>query len=166
MEQWKKYKLKDICQLSAGGDAPRNAVKIPSNGMTVPIYSNGEKDEGLYGYTNSYKIEAPAITISARGNIGFVCYRKQNFVPIVRLITAKANKQIITNEYLYYCLCNTHICGDGSAQKQLTVPMISEYVVNIPSRNEQDKIVSILSSLDDKIELNRRINDNLTRFAA
>ena len=165
MEEWKEYRLDAICYLSAGGDAPLNAVKKPSGEMTIPIYSNGESENGLYGYTNSYKIEAPAVTISARGNIGFVCYRKENFVPIVRLITAKTKEQIVSNEYLYYCLRNTHIWGDGSVQKQLTVPMISEYIVRIPSRNLQDKIVSILKSLDDKIEVNRRINDNLEQQA-
>ena len=116
MEEWKEYRLDAICYLSAGGDAPLNAVKKPSGEMTIPIYSNGESENGLYGYTNSYKIEAPAVTISARGNIGFVCYRKENFVPIVRLITAKTKEQIVSNEYLYYCLRNTHIWGDGSVQ--------------------------------------------------
>lgn len=161
MEEWKEYKLERICSLSAGGDAPKVYVRHPSKEMIYPVYSNGESSNGLYGYTNYYKIEAPAVTISARGNIGFVCYRKENFVPIVRLITAKANEEIISNEFLYYCLLNTHIWGDGSVQKQLTVPMISEYILKIPSQNDQDKVVSILSSLDDKIELNRRINENL-----
>ena len=165
MGEWKEYRLDAICNLSAGGDAPRNAVKKPIGDMNIPIYSNGESEKGLYGYTNTYKIEAPAVTISARGNIGFVCYRKENFVPIVRLITAKANEQIVSNEYLYYCLCNTHIWGDGSVQKQLTVPMISGYFVKVPSLTTQYKIVSILKSLDDKIEVNRRINENLEQQA-
>ena len=165
MEEWKEYRLDAICRLSAGGDAPHNAVKKPTADMTVPIYSNGENEKGLYGYTDSHKIEAPAVTISARGNIGYVCYRKENFVPIVRLITAKANEQILSNEFLYYCLCNTHIWGDGSVQKQLTVPMISEYIVRIPPLNIQSKIVHVLKSLDDKIEENRRINDNLEQQA-
>lgn len=161
MEEWKEYKLDSICYLNAGGDAPQNAVKQPCGDMIFPIYSNGESENGLYGYTNFYKIYAPAVTISARGNIGFVCYRKDNFVPIVRLITAKANDEIISNEFLYYCLKNTHIWGDGSVQKQLTVPMISDYRLQIPNKCIQDKIVSILSSLDEKIELNRKINANL-----
>lgn len=165
MEDWKEYRLDTVCHLSAGGDAPHNAVKKSTTEMTIPIYSNGEQERGLYGYTDSYKIEAPAVTISARGNIGYVCYRKENFVPIVRLITAKANEQILSNEFLYYCLCNTHIWGDGSVQKQLTVPMISEYTLRIPPLHIQDKIVTVLKSLDDKIEVNRQINDNLEQQA-
>lgn len=165
MEEWKEYKLDDICNLSAGGDAPLNAVKSPTGKMNVPIYSNGEREKGLYGYTDTYKIKAPAVTISARGNIGYVCYREENYVPIVRLITAKAKEQFVSNEFLYYCLCNTHIWGDGSVQKQLTVPMISEYFVNIPIKSIQKGIVSILKSLDDKIELNKRINENLEQQA-
>ena len=165
MEEWKEYRLDSICQLSAGGDAPQNAVKHPSGEMIVPIFSNGEGERGLYGYTNYYKVKAPAVTISARGNIGYVCYRKENFVPIVRLITAKANERFVSNEFLYYLLRNTHIWGDGSVQKQLTVPMISEYLVKIPSLLTQQQIVSILKSLDDKIEVNRKINENLEQQA-
>ena len=165
MEEWKEYRLDSICQLSAGGDAPQNAVKHPNGEMIVPIFSNGEGERGLYGYTNYYKVKAPAVTISARGNIGYVCYRKANYVPIVRLITAKANEQFVSNEFLYYLLRNTHIWGDGSVQKQLTVPMISEYLVRIPSLLTQDKVVAILKSLDDKIEVNRRINENLEQQA-
>lgn len=164
-EIWKEYRLGSICSLNAGGDAPKNVVKHPCGDKIYPIYSNGENERGLYGYTNFYKIDAPAVTISARGNIGFVCYRKENFVPIVRLITAKANEIILSNEFLYYCLCNTHIWGDGSVQKQLTVPMISEYEVKIPSKPIQNKIVFILKTLDDKIDLNQRINDNLEQQA-
>ena len=38
-------------------------------------------------------------------------------------------------------------------------------VVNMPELDEQKRIAAILSSFDDKIELNRRINDNLTQAA-
>ena len=37
----------------------------------------------------------------------------------------------------------------------------SNYEVEVPDLETQEKIASILSSLDSKIELNRRINDNL-----
>ena len=165
MEEWKEYKLSQICSLSAGGDAPRNYSKFPLNDNIFPVFSNGEKDYGLYGYTNYFVIKAPAVTISARGNIGLVCYRKDNFVPIVRLITAKAKEDLISNEFLYYYLKNTYIWGDGSVQKQLTVPMISGYKVNVPPKNTQHIIVNILKSLDDKIENNRMINENLEQQA-
>ena len=49
----------------------------------------------------------------------------------------------------------------GSTQKALTIDALSKFEIDIPNVDVQNRIVSILSSLDNKIELNRRINDNL-----
>ncbi|WP_455128099.1 restriction endonuclease subunit S [Prevotella veroralis] len=49
----------------------------------------------------------------------------------------------------------------GSAVPSLIVPVIEDIDILLPSKATQDKVVSVLKSLDDKIEVNRRINDNL-----
>lgn len=53
----------------------------------------------------------------------------------------------------------------GSVQKNLYVSILEEIEVNLPPLEEQKKIAAILSSLDDKIELNNKINENLERQA-
>lgn len=162
MSEWKEYRLGDICEIFAGGDAPKGRFsKIKTSVYNVPIYSNGITDEGLYGYTDKARVFVPASTITARGTIGVVFRRKEPYFPIVRLITVIGSINVLDSDFLYYCLRNTYIDGEGSVQSQLTVPMISNYRINIPSLPIQKRIASILSSLDSKIECNRNICANL-----
>ena len=162
MSEWKEVRLGDICEIFAGGDAPKGRIsKTKTEQYNIPIYSNGITEEGLYGYTDKAKVYVPATTITARGTIGVVFKRKVPYFPIVRLISLIGDKNIINSDFLYYSLRNTYISGEGSVQAQLTVPMISNYIVTIPSLTTQHRIASILSSLDDKIAVNRRICENL-----
>ena len=166
MTEWREVKLGDVATITAGGDAPKNAFsKNKTDEFAIPIYSNGITDKGLYGYTNKATIIKPATTISARGTIGAVFRRTEPYLPIVRLISVIGNESIVDSDFLYYALCNTRIEGDGSVQAQLTVPMISNYFIAIPSMQEQKRIARILSSLDDKIEVNNQINRNLEEQA-
>ncbi len=167
MEQWKEYKIEDICeQIFAGGDAAKyNSSKHQTALYNIPIYANSTEKEGLYGYCDKAIVLSPAVTIAARGaGIGFVAFRNKPFVPIVRLITLITNNSVDT-KFLYYYLKNSRLSGDGSAIPQITVPMVKKEVVTIPALEEQKRIADILSSLDAKIELNRRINDNLEQQA-
>ena len=66
------------------------------------------------------------------------------------------------------CIVGKHI--NALSKTSTAVPIInkstfSEYEVYVPDKENQTKIANILSSLDDKIELNRRINDNLEQQA-
>ena len=162
MTGWQEVRLGDIAIITAGGDAPKKAFsKTKTDEFTIPVYSNGISDKGLYGYTNKATIIKPATTISARGTIGAVFRRTEPYLPIVRLISVIGNEEIVDSDFLYYALCNQRIEGDGSVQAQLTVPMISDYCITIPPLQTQKRIARILSSLDDKIELNNQINRNL-----
>lgn len=166
MNGWQEIKLGDVATITAGGDAPKNAFsKTKTDEFAIPIYSNGITDKGLYGYTNKATIIKPATTISARGTIGAVFRRTEPYLPIVRLISVIGNEEIVDSDFLYYALCNQRIEGDGSVQAQLTVPMISNYYITIPSLQTQKRIARILSSLDDKIEVNDQINRNLEEQA-
>lgn len=70
-------------------------------------------------------------------------------------------------EYLYYIFNITDISGyiTGSAQPKLSQANLNAIELEIPPMQKQEKIVSILSALDDKIELNQKINKNLERQA-
>ena len=63
-------RLEDIAEeLTAGGDVPKNNFsQIKTDEFNIPIFANGVKDKGLYGYTDVAKIKKPSITISARGD--------------------------------------------------------------------------------------------------
>lgn len=167
MKEWKEYSLDEICtDIFAGGDAKKlNPTKEKTNNNKIPIYANSVENEGLYGYCQIPIVSKPAITIAARGaGTGFVAYREKPFTPIVRLITL-VTKNIVDTKFLYYNLKNKGIKGDGSAIPQITIPMIKKEIVSIPNIHVQKKIAGILSPLDDKIKLNRRINENLAQQA-
>lgn len=144
--------LEDVCTtISAGGDLPKNYKKgqaEPSGEYPYPIYSNGSDDKALYGYTDGYKIDKEAVTISARGTIGFHAIRQPNFTPIVRLITLIPNHSILTPKYLNYALDITEIGHSGGSIPQLTVPNVKKIKIPIPSIAEQDRITSLLDKFD------------------
>ena len=143
-----RKKLGEICKLSAGGDINKKDLVYERNKeYRFPVYSNGIEENSLYGYTNSYKIEAPCVTISARGTIGWTCLRKENFYPIVRLICAKPNNEVDIS-YLKYYLETIKFQVPKTGIPQLTVPMVEKYQIPIPPLEEQKKIVLVLDKFD------------------
>ena len=158
-----KVKLSELCDISAGGDKPKKISKMKSNENLVPVYSNGTNKDGLYGYTNKAKIFKKAVTISARGTIGYTVLRTEPFVPIVRLISLQS-KGAISAEFLYLLISNLSIQGYGSTQQQITVPYMKKIVVNIPSLNLINKFQKEISPLFKQIDRNKRENEQLTNI--
>ena len=148
----------EISKLNSGGDRPKIYSDIKTNECCFPIFSNGLQDEGLYGYTNKATMPSDTITVSARGaNIGEVFYRKEEFLPIVRLITIIPDSNYVHSKYLYYYLKKVKIEGSGSAQPQITVPFFSRHKIVIPKDVEyQKKVADYLSTYDNLIENNNK----------
>ena len=143
---WEIKKLGEVCELSAGGDVPKdNFSETQTEKYSIPIYANGEKNEGLYGYTNIAKVSKPSITVSARGTIGFSVKRLEAFFPVVRLIVVTPkNQKELELDFLDYSLKRIDFKHSGSSIPQLTVPMIRDYEIPLPPLPEQQRIVSIL----------------------
>ena len=136
-------------RIFAGGDKPEIVFKEPTETVQIPVYSNGENNDGLYGYTDNATVTKPAVTISARGTIGYCSIRRVPYVPIVRLISIIPNDRIIL-EYLYYCLRSLKINNTGSSIPQLTVPMIKDLKFPLPPPYEQQRLAKQLDSLSQK----------------
>lgn len=162
---WRETTLGEVADISAGGDKPKHATKKADSVHTIPIFSNGITDDGLYGFTDTPKILEPSITVSARGTIGYVALRLEPYVPIVRLIVVIPNVEKADLRYLYFYLKSKNISGTGSTQEQLTVPEFKNFPVSLPTLPEQRAIAGVLSSLDDKIELLREQNKTLEETA-
>ena len=133
----KANNIVNICDVSkeifAGGDAPKGNMSIEKTSKhTIPIFSNGEANDGLYGYTDFYRVSEPSITISARGTIGYATIRTEPFVPIVRLIVITPKIEIVDIKYLYYAIKNYDFSGSGTSIPQLTVPMLKQYSFPLP----------------------------------
>lgn len=142
--------IAEVCEeIFAGGDAPKENFSLEKNkSNTVPIYANAVKDRGLYGYTNFARVTAPSITISARGSgTGHTELRNESYLPIVRLIVLIPKTEIVKLEFLKFKIDNLEILRSGSAIPQLTVPMIKEYKIHLPSIKEQIIIVDKLNNL-------------------
>ncbi|PQQ32150.1 restriction endonuclease subunit S [Photorhabdus luminescens] len=161
--EWKT--LDEVCSsVSAGGDLPENYIKdqaYPTDEFPYPIFANATGSKGLYGYSDGYKIESDAVTISARGaKIGYHTVREAKFTPIIRLITLVPNKSIILTNYLNYVLDMTPIAGTKGGIPQLTVPTVKKILIPVPSLDEQTQIVSILDKFD---ALTNSISEGLPR---
>lgn len=105
------------------------------------------------------------ILFSSRAPIGYIA------IAAKELCTNQGFKSIIPNEntdplFLYYLLKynkdRIENLGSGTTFKEISGSTMKNIKVRVPKVKEiQSKIVSILTSIDDKIELNQKINNNL-----
>lgn len=148
----------DVCnEIFAGGDAPKGRISQKrTKDYSVPIYSNGEENSGLYGFTDIARVSEPSITVSARGTIGYTAIRTEPFVPIVRLITLVPSQDDIDIKYLYYAVQNYKFSGTGTSIPQLTVPMLKQYSFPLPDKGVQQSIVRVLDKVSDMISLRKQ----------
>lgn len=153
----KKYKLGEILELQRGYDLPSSLMK---NG-DVPVAGSN----GVIGFHNIARSNHPCITVGRSGSVGKVHYYEQ---PTWAHNTALFVKDFKGNypKYLYYFLKNLHL-DDMFVKGSSVVPSLDRKVVHslIVSFHKdvtyQKRIASVLSNIDDKIKLNRAINQNL-----
>ena len=154
------YTISELCSVSAGGDAPKNAMsKEITKEYTIPIISNGVRENAIYGYTNKARICEPAVTLAARGTIGYAEYRDYPYVPIIRLLNLiPKNTQVLDTKYLYYCLADKKYTLPTTGIPQLTAPMVKKIEISVPKIEIQKEIVKIL---DEYNIFYRDLQDNL-----
>lgn len=153
---WDTQNIGKLCdELFAGGDVPKDRMsKIPNRQFNIPIFTNGEKNKGLYGFTDKARVTKPSITISARGTIGYSQLRSESFYPAIRLIVATPNLNTIDLNFLKYAIKSLRFIHSGASIPQLTVPMIKDYQIKLPNSIQiQRTIVSKLDSLSSDIEI-------------
>ena len=155
---WQMLKLGEVAELSAGGDRPSVYCDFYTESCTVPIYSNGIEDEGLYGYTDKPKISEESVTVSARGTVGYVFLRENPYVPIVRLISVIPKKEYVTAKYLYFALNAIDLQSTGTSQQQITVPDFKKSKIVVPTISVMDDFMSKIEPLfacirENKLEI-------------
>ena len=161
MEDWKEYKLGDVCQRLKSGKGI-NAQKISIQGKYPVIGGNG-----LRGYTDEANFIGQAAIIGRQGAYcGNVRYFNGAGYMTEHAIVVVGNELANTK----YLSCKLSLMKLGhlsaqSAQPGLSVQLLSKLPIKLPTIKEQTAVAAIIQSLDDKIELNRRINDNLTLIA-
>lgn len=157
MEEWKTYKLGDVCsRLSSGKSIPSS--EVCTNGVFPVIGGNG-----IRGYSSRYNFDGECAVIGRQGaycgNVRYfsgASYMTEHAVVVV-------GNQYANTRFLAYLLSTMQLghLSAQSAQPGLSVQTLSKQFLKLPPIETQNKIAHILQSLDDKIELNNRINHNL-----
>lgn len=148
---WEQRKLGEIGKIIAGGD--KDSKKLRKKGK-YPVLANNLENNGIIGYyKNNYKIEAPAITVTARGNIGNAIARFTNFTPVVRLLVLKTNLDV---KFIEQSINNINFFIESTGVPQLTVPQLASYSIFIPKKFEQHKIGSLFKFIDNIVALYER----------
>lgn len=185
MEEWKEYKLGDVCDLIPGfafksadfGNYSTKAIKIKD---IQPPFVDTDGADGVnitkYDLNKLSKFVVRkgdfilAMTGATIGKIG----RYIDEIPayLNQRVLRFAPKEIVDFDFVYYYLSTKHFqtyiinhIDSESAQPNISGNTISKYPIHLPNRIIQERISAILKSLDDKIEVNRRINDNLEQQA-
>ena len=173
MEEWKECKLSDICDYgkdrievssldNSNYISTENMLPNRAGVTTATTLPTGE-------YTPSFEIDD---TLVSNIRPYFKKIWKATFSggcsADVLVFKAKEN---ISKEYLYYVLADDEFfkysmaTSKGTKMPRGDKTSIMNYPVNLPPLPTQQKIATILSSLDDKIELNNKINTNLEQQA-
>ena len=181
MEEWKEYKLIDVLDalIDYRGKTPKKVEKgIPL--ITAKIVKNGrintpneflaEEDYDNWmvrGFPN-----AGDVVLTTEAPLGEVAQLDERKVALAqRIVTLRGKKNILDNTYLKYYLLS--IIGQSRLKARETGTTVTgikqselrEVLVTCPPFKTQQIIAKILSSLDDKIEVIRRINEQLEELA-
>ena len=157
MSEWKEYRLDDLMQIKYGKDH-----KHLADG-TYPLYGSG----GIMRYVEKPLYDDESILIPRKGTLSNLFYLDQPFWSVDTMFYSKINKELVLPKYLFYTLKTFDLASlnVGSAVPSLTTEVLNEVLVSIPPLPTQTAIAEILSSLDDKIELNNKINQELENLA-
>ena len=153
MEDWKEYKLGELLTIKYGKDH-----KKLKDG-DIPAYGSG----GVMRWVNQAIYNGPSIMIPRKGSLNNILYSEKPFWTVDTMFWSIINDNIVNPIFLYYSIYKKDFASlnVGSAVPSLTIPILNDIKIKVPSSDIQNKIISILKPLDDKIELNRRINGNL-----
>ncbi len=152
-EAWEQRKLNNESQyIVAGGDVDKELL---CNHGEYPVIANALTNNGIVGYYNStYRIDAPALTITGRGDVGHAQARKMNFTPVVRLLTVKTDHNV---DFLENAINRNGFVVESTGVPQLTVPKIAELCLSFPKDIlEENKIGDFFVELDNLITLHQR----------
>lgn len=155
---WEQRKLGDeAIEIIAGGDVDKS--KLLERGR-YPVIANALTNDGIVGYyENDYRIKAPAVTVTGRGDVGHAQARKFNFTPVVRLLAVYSNHDV---DFLAEAINQCDVVLESTGVPQLTVPKLANYCICFPPTfDEEVQIGAYLYKLDHLITLQQHKIDQL-----
>lgn len=157
MTEFKEYSLGSVCsRLSSGKGIPASQV---FDSGAYPVYGGN----GLRGFTDHSNFDGECAIIGRQGAFcGNVRYFAGEAYMTEHAVVTCANEHNSTR-YLAYLLSTMNLgrLSGQSAQPGLSVKTLSLQKVKLPSKETQNRIVSVLAALDEKIVANEKINENL-----
>lgn len=150
--------LGDVASLKYGKMPNKDHIKDKG----YPIYT-GYRIAGYYDEFNcDEKLIVVARGVGGTGDVK-ISPKKSYLTNISIMVDLDEN--LARKKYLYYQLTEgLKYLDTGSAQSQITTSDLKRLKIVLPEIDEQDKIVDILSRLDEKIKLNRRMNETLEKI--
>ena len=142
--EWKTDKLKNRMNISAGGDIDKSRIKTIDK---YPVVANALTNKGIVGYYDDYKVKAPAVTVTGRGDVGHAIARHTSFTPIVRLLSLQSNDFDV--DFLENMINSIRIYNESTGVPQLTAPQLGNYYIQFPSLDEQCVLGTFFSNLDN-----------------
>lgn len=153
---WVEKRIADIVKISAGGDVDKERLKESGK---YPVIANALTNKGIVGFYDDYKVKAPAVTVTGRGDVGYAVARHKNFTPVVRLLTLQSEN--IDVDYLENQINSMRILNESTGVPQLTAPQLGNYKVYHPEIEEQSAIGSLFRMIDDLLA---SYKDNLANY--
>ena len=181
MEEWKLTKIGSVCKMVCSGGTPKSTVEKYYGGE-IPwlntkevnfnrIYSTESTitEDGLKNSSAKW-IDKSAVIVAMYGATAAKCA-----IGMIPMTTNQACCNLMIDEtkadyrFVYYSIVNSYSVlaslANGGAQQNLSAQLIKDFEIALPSLETQKRIADILSTIDDKIELNNRINHNLLDIA-
>lgn len=186
MEEWKECRLGEICtKITDGSHFSSQACQTG-----YPMFSVKDMLEYGFDYSNCKHISAKDFEsmkngdcVPQKGDILvakdgsflkqiFECKETKEEAILSSIAMFRPNQDFITPTFLCYLLKSPKVynyiasnCVSGSALPRIVLKDFKKVSMQVPPLSTQQKIAAILSSLDDKIELNNKINTNLEQQA-
>lgn len=153
--KFKTYTLKELATIRYG----KNQSKVVCEKSEFPIYGTG----GLMGYASQPLYSKPSVLIGRKGTIGKVKFVDRPFWTVDTLFYTEVNEDIVIPRYLYYVmsLLDLNAYNEGTTIPSLRTETLNRLEFDIPSLEDQKAVLAYLEPIDEKIALNRAINNNL-----
>ena len=181
MEEWNQYRLIDILDtlIDYRGKTPKKTISgVPL--ITAKIIKNGRIEtptefisfDDYYSWMVRGFPKVGDVVLTTEAPLGEVAQLNDDNIALAqRVVTLRGKNGILDNTYLKYFFLS-HVGQQrlkaretGTTVTGIKQSELREVVVDTPPYDIQVKISSILKSLDDKIEVNRRLNENLEQQA-
>ena len=179
-------KFVEVCEKIGSGATPRGGKEAYSDEGISLVRSQNVLDfsfssDGLVHINDeqakklkNVELHPDDVLLNITGDsVARACIMDSSFLPArvnQHVAIVRGKKELVLNSYILYYLqwkkdYLLQLASAGATRNALTKGMIEQLDINLPSLTEQKRIVAVLDSIQQKISVNKKINDNLEQQA-